>query len=266
MKYFAAMLVGVLSLALAVPTAGNAVKVTKPSADPKTVTEDPAFKALIANSPRTFVGKLDGTDAYIAVTASSAGDITAYVCDGKALAAWAVGTQSVQALSATGKSGLKIVATISGSRATGNVVLPSGAKSTFRATLASYPAGLWRPYNIAGKFADLKVGWIVLPDGTQRGLAIDNKAGLQVVAQVNTVGGTVGQDLGGGSAGTSTGPVTTLSTTCTLIQTAWTHARDTRDRAASGSALEAKGTAGMVTATTIWYQSGCPGSPSNPTT
>jgi hypothetical protein len=213
-----------------------------------------------AEQRTTYVGTVDGTDAYIAIVDDGAGGITAYVCDGKQLGAWAEGERSGDAVSASGASGLKVDATITGSDVSGTAVVPGWGSHTFRATEAEYPAGLWQPLDTeSGEFAGLKVGWILLDEANQRGLALTSKKKLELVDPVNVVGGPAGSS--------TTGPVTTDGAfKCRTIQNVWNHATSTAAGAAPGSDLKASAEKAIKLAEDLWLKEGCPGDSPGPST
>jgi hypothetical protein len=273
MKRFATVLFGVLTVAMTVTACGGGNDANDSAASPSgsststptkdaiaQLTEDANYKEIVALNAksRTFVGTVADTDAYIAIVDNGAGDITAYVCDSKTVGAWAAGKLSGDAVSATGASGLKVEGTISGSSVTGEVVLPSGGSSAFHATAASAPAGLWQPADLEGKFADLKVGWIVLPDGTQRGLALTSKKELHTVEPVNIASGTAA----GAAAASSTGggPVTTqLTLECKTLQNVYRNSFRAASNSANGTELHTAAVKGMNDAQGFWDKAGCAG-------
>jgi hypothetical protein len=154
------------------------------------------------SAPATpYVGKVEGTDAYIAVV-ERGGEITAYICDGAATALWFTGTQDGTTITATHPKGATLAAEQAGSTLTGTVVL-DGATHAFTAEEAEYPAGLWQGIDDASVPLDeaFRYGWVVLPDGSQRGAKSGN-----IVKPVSAVAPATGS--GGGVVATPS-PVTT---------------------------------------------------------
>jgi hypothetical protein len=153
---------------------------------------------------QTFVGKVDGTKAYVAVEVRPGAPVRAYVCDGQAVAQWFSGTPSGDVLQATAESGTGVVAaTRHGDAFTGTVTV-AGVAHPFTAARAAYPGGLY----LAGTPADrggLRGTWIVLADGTFRGTA--TKEGKVVDSTVSpqsgeaTVGGETTSIGSGGGTG-----------------------------------------------------------------
>jgi serine/threonine-protein kinase len=220
--------------------------------------QDPAIAEALAVTDRstTYVGTVDGADAYIAVVDNGAGAVTVYVCDGSKVGAWAQGERTGDTVTASSASGVQVDATVSGTTVSGSIVVPDWGTHAFTATEAAYPAGLWRPLDAeAGEFAGLKVGWVVLDDGSQRGLALTSQKQLQIVEPVDTVGG---------AAGSSTaGPVTTggLSSECQTLQNLWQRGWRTFALNDEGTALAKAGLKLMKQVEGLWDQQGCPGTP-----
>jgi hypothetical protein len=132
----------------------------------------------------TFVGAAQGSPAYVAVYADKPDKkgrrkVVAYVCDSQQLAEW-FNNKDVKGntLSLTSDDGARLKATLTKSAAKGTITLADGTKLSFAAPLANEPAGLYRAeQTIAGQ--DYLGGWILLPDGTQRGAV---KRAQQVIA------------------------------------------------------------------------------------
>jgi hypothetical protein len=122
----------------------------------------------------TFVGEVDGTDAYVALI-SDGTRVLGYLCDSKKLSRWIdVAPIRDGAASLSSRAGDDLGdAMISDGRVSGTVTI-SGEQHAFRAEPASGEAGLYRAARIDqedGKLSEgeVEAGWIVLPDGTQRG-------------------------------------------------------------------------------------------------
>jgi len=119
----------------------------------------------------SFVGKVDGSDAFIAVILHTNGAVTAYVCDSADISEWFKGSVTGSSLDLTSKGGAHLTADLAADSFNG-IFTPSranGASSlTFNVKAADQPAGLYRGENTVDA-VDLVAGWIVLPDGDQRG-------------------------------------------------------------------------------------------------
>lgn len=119
----------------------------------------------------TFVGKVSGTNAYIALT-TEGGKLGGYICDSKQVSVWLgasdLSGSSGELVSRVGKQLGE--ARFAEDSASGKVEI-DGKTHSFRAEPASGNAGLYRGA-VDGKYAvvgNLEAAWVVLPDGTQRG-------------------------------------------------------------------------------------------------
>lgn len=122
----------------------------------------------------TFVGKVDGSSAYIALV-SDANRLLGYVCDSKRTSGWiavAAIRDRTAILSTRGGNRLG-QATFSADGVSGAVTV-GGRRRTFSARRSSGDAGLYRAARVErrdGRLSagEVELGWVVLPDGTQRG-------------------------------------------------------------------------------------------------
>ena len=135
---------------------------------------EPAQATTAVAAKGAFVGKVDGTDAYVALV-SDGSRVLGYVCDSKKLSRWIdVSTIRDGTAALATRTGDDLgEAMISGSRASGTITI-GGQPHAFRAAPASGKAGLYRAARVDredGKLGngEVEAGWIVLPDGTQRG-------------------------------------------------------------------------------------------------
>ena len=132
----------------------------------------------------SFAAALDGSDAFVGVVLDQgAGRLLAYVCDGESVAAWFTGTAAADgSLSLTSAGGARQTGRVDGSRLSGTVVLP-GAAHSFSSTSVTEPAGLYRTKGeVRGEPA--VGGWIVLPDGTQRGAVVTSSGFMSTDADL----------------------------------------------------------------------------------
>ncbi|WP_086840035.1 hypothetical protein [Amycolatopsis kentuckyensis] len=114
-----------------------------------------------------YAGKVTGGGASIAVSARD-GHAIAYVCDGKKLEAWLQGVTVGGKLDLKGAPDAGLTGSFDASSATGTVTA-AGKTYSFTVPTAKKPAGLYRATpKVKGKAA--RVGWIVLPDGSQVGI------------------------------------------------------------------------------------------------
>ncbi len=141
-----------------------------------------------------FVGKVDGTDIYVAFAGTISADgvvvgSAIYFCDGAKVAGWMHGpgnsNASGIALAARSGPGVSSVAII-GDTVTGTVKLDGTTEQTF--TLAKVDAdgeaGLYLADAIIDSDLadDERAGWILLPDGTQKGAV---RSGTGIVPGTN---------------------------------------------------------------------------------
>lgn len=134
----------------------------------------------------TFVGKVDGSDAYIALVSDSK-RLLGYVCDSRLVSGWldvAVIRDGTAILSSRGGKVLG-QASFSADAVSGELMI-GGARRSFSATPASADAGLYRAARIKRQDGtlskgEIELGWIVLPDGTQRGAINTGTTGTVLV-------------------------------------------------------------------------------------
>jgi hypothetical protein len=189
-----------------------------------------------------YVGLIDGTDAYVALVAQG-GTLTAYICDGADLVVWFGGSAGGSSLEGTSPGGDTITATVSGPSAMGSATI-AGTTYAFTAELAVAPAGLWElvdgPVDDLSNF--LHGGWIVLPDGSQRG-ALLRSGVVSTATAVDTSTGTSGGESVVPPPGGSTSPVpaATFRDLCKEIKARFDRATETvstaTDALVKGTAL-----------------------------
>jgi hypothetical protein len=157
----------------AVLVAGLALAACGDSGDGGSASGPAKAKAPVALKG-TFVGKVDGSDAYIALV-SDAKRVVGYVCDSKQVSGWldvAAIRDGKAVLSSRSGTALG-QATFSADGVSGEVTI-GGARHSFSATRSTADAGLYRAARVQRQDGRLgtgetEVGWVVLPDGTQRG-------------------------------------------------------------------------------------------------
>jgi hypothetical protein len=111
-----------------------------------------------------YAGRTDDDSAAIAVAVL--GDrAAAYVCDGRNVESWMRGTARDGELNLRAKNGDAAEAKLDGSTIEGTIEL-GDEKLDFTIDEATRPAGLYRATGSA-----YTIGWIVLPDGSQVGIA-----------------------------------------------------------------------------------------------
>ena len=114
------------------------------------------------------VGRVAGSDAFIAVV-STGSKALAYVCDGAKVSLWFTGAvKQGGLLEVTQASGAKLTANLAAQSVVGTLELEAGRVLNFRTEPVKDTAGLYRARTTLGGSSYLG-GWIVLPDGEQRG-------------------------------------------------------------------------------------------------
>jgi hypothetical protein len=171
------VLVGLLGF-LAVNTAGGLVETTGGTAQPaetqttgqpppattaapaQTTTAAPTFAAEVVYAGTASTGQL-------AIAVAVKGDqAVAYLCDGRRVEAWLRGTAEQGRVVLSTKDGsARLTAALDGQNLAGTVSV-GGREYAFVIGVAEPPAGLYR-----GSDGSTTVGWIVLPDGSQVGIA-----------------------------------------------------------------------------------------------
>jgi hypothetical protein len=98
----------------------------------------------------TFVGKLPGTNGFLAVVASPAArgqdrrDVKVYVSDGESLSEWFPGSVESNSFTATADGGdAEAKGKLSGNSASGTISLPDGETVRYEATRATAASGLY---------------------------------------------------------------------------------------------------------------------------
>jgi hypothetical protein len=143
--------------------AGNAA--TTPPAALGNASPSPAAPTASAVTA-TWAGSVDGGAASIAITARNGGAV-AYLCDGKRVEAWLLGSAVDAKLNLSGKSDATLVGTFGNGVASGTLSA-GGKRWTFKVPVVTAPSGLYRA-SANVRNAKIVGGWIVLPNGVQVG-------------------------------------------------------------------------------------------------
>jgi hypothetical protein len=98
----------------------------------------------------------------------------AYLCDGKKIEAWLQGTASEGRVSLTGSRGAGVAGTVNDRTIDGTVSV-GGKPRPFSLAVASPPAGVYQARTTINGVA-ARIGWVVLPDGSQVGVSTSNGA------------------------------------------------------------------------------------------
>lgn len=148
---------------------GAAPAATTPAAPPTTAPPPTtAAPAAPAGLRAAYAGQVNGGGASIAIAVRDGGAI-AYLCDGRRIEAWMLGSAADGKLQLTGDDGASLTGTYDEDSAAGTVKA-RGRTWTLDIPVAKKPSGLYR------STADLRgarvvTGWIVLANGDQVGIA-----------------------------------------------------------------------------------------------
>jgi hypothetical protein len=161
----------------------------------------------LAITPTLFVGKVANSNAYVAIE-NRGGKVEVYICDGTettiTIATWLDGTLINGTLAATSEDGASVTGTLTGNTISGTFKLANNSSLNFTAALSDQaPANLWQNLSDFGNPTTIgiseRLGWIVLPDGTQKG---GKSPTVAVVEQINPSTGS-SDDVGGINSGTA---------------------------------------------------------------
>lgn len=115
-----------------------------------------------------YSGKTGGGEATVAVAVN--GDrAAAYLCDGSSVETWLQGSVTGDQVVLTGRDTAALIGTVSGTTLSGTVVTSTGQAWLFSAEEARPPAGIYEARTTIDGLAT-RIGWVVLPDGTQVGI------------------------------------------------------------------------------------------------
>jgi len=128
------------------------------------------FSAAQAIVQAVYTGRSSGNQVTLAVDTD--GDkAAAYICNGKTIEAWLQGSVNGNQVSLTGNKGASLTGSLSGLDMFGTVTAGAGLSFPFSAELSPRPAGVYQA-RIAVNGLATRIGWAVLPDGTQLGVAV----------------------------------------------------------------------------------------------
>jgi serine/threonine protein kinase, bacterial len=144
------------------------------TSDTTATTQNASSKRIATN----FVGKVEGTDALIAIVVGSKTAV-AYVCDSKGIGVRFDGKAGSDHLDLTSKQGDKATVDVNGDDASGTVTL-DGKEHKFNANSAPKDAGYYRAQGeVNGQ--SVTVGWVRAPGGDVKGL-VHTEGGLASAA------------------------------------------------------------------------------------
>jgi hypothetical protein len=128
------------------------------------------FSAAQAVVEAVYTGRSSGNQVTLAV-ATDGDKAAAYICNGKTIEAWLQGSVNGNQVSLTGNKGANLTGSLSGLDMFGTVTASAGLSFPFSAELSPRPAGVYQA-RIAVNGLATRIGWAVLPDGTQLGVAV----------------------------------------------------------------------------------------------
>lgn len=175
-------------------SAGTAVPAaTETSGQPPPATSQaPAQTTTAAPAPQfpaevVYAGRANTSRLAIAVAVKGE-QAVAYLCDGRNVEAWLRGTATQGKVDVSTKDGSgRLTAALDGQNLTG-VATIGGREYPFTIGVAAAPAGLYR-----GDGGSTTIGWIVLPDGSQVGIATTGGSS-EPAPELNTQAGAVTVD------------------------------------------------------------------------
>lgn len=128
----------------------------------------PTTEAEPAVTEKAYAGRTSGNELTIAIAVKD-GRAVAYLCDGRKVEAWLEGTLTGDELSLrNGNGSATVTGTAEEGKSVGTVAI--GDRSwPFAAKAVQAPAGLYEGRADVRGVAN-RVGWIVLPDGSQTGI------------------------------------------------------------------------------------------------
>ncbi|MBM7808946.1 hypothetical protein JOD57_004783 [Geodermatophilus bullaregiensis] len=152
-------------------TGGAETSTAPPSAEP---TPEPPAEPTPAPSPpaalqAVYAGVTSGGEATIAMAVDD-DQVAAYLCDGAAIEAWLQGTVDGDTVTLTGRNGAGLSGSVTDGAVFGTVTTSSGLTLPFSAAESQPPAGVYESRTTLDGLAT-RIGWAVLPDGTQVGVA-----------------------------------------------------------------------------------------------
>ncbi|MEX5719129.1 hypothetical protein [Geodermatophilus maliterrae] len=144
----------------------SAEPTTEPSAEPTPTSEAPSPPAELQ---AVYAGVTSGGEATIAMAVND-DQVAAYLCDGAAIEAWLQGTLDGDTITLAGRNGAGLSGSVTDGTVFGTVTTSSGLTMPFSAAESQPPAGVYESRTTLDGLAT-RIGWAVLPDGTQVGVA-----------------------------------------------------------------------------------------------
>jgi hypothetical protein len=128
------------------------------------------FAAAEASVAADYAGRSSGGEVTLAVVTDGS-KAAAYVCNGQTIEAWLQGTVSGNQVTLSGNDGAGLTGSLSGLALFGTVTPRAGESFPFSAELSPHPAGVYQARVTINGLAT-RIGWAVLPDGAQAGVAV----------------------------------------------------------------------------------------------
>jgi hypothetical protein len=128
------------------------------------------FSAAQTAVQAVYAGRSSGNEVTLAI-ATDGDQAAAYVCNGKTIEAWLQGSVHGNQVTLSGNKGASLTGTLSGLAMFGMVTPAAGVNLPFSAELSARPAGVFQARITVNGLAT-RIGWAVLPDGTQLGVAV----------------------------------------------------------------------------------------------
>ncbi len=166
----------VVTVLIVVLIGANTLVARRPAAP--AVVAPVAAPATVAAAPSTtppsalqavFAGRSSGNEVAVAIAVDGS-RVAAYVCDGKRIEAWLQGSLTGGTITLTGRNGAGLTGTVSGTALFGTVSAGAAGSWPFSAQQSSPPTGVYQ-YRKEIRGLATRIGWAVLPDGTQLGVA-----------------------------------------------------------------------------------------------
>jgi serine/threonine protein kinase len=119
-----------------------------------------------------FTGRTSDNAITLAVGIKN-GRTAGYLCDGSKVEAWLEGDATGEKITLRGRDPSTVVEAKVSEQGLFGTITVAGANRPFAAKLATGPAGLYQSKRVLNGIAS-RIGWIVLPDGTQVGIRNEN--------------------------------------------------------------------------------------------
>ncbi len=132
------------------------------------------FSAAQTVVEAVYAGTSSGDQVTLAV-ATDGDSAAAYVCNGRTVEAWLQGSVNGNQVTLSGRGGASLAGSLSGLAMFGTVTVSAGQSFPFSAELSPRPAGVYQARITVNGLAT-RIGWAVLPDGTQLGVAVAGTA------------------------------------------------------------------------------------------